>query len=86
MRFALQIKERQIEWARVAAKSQFLEEKRPWVLRQRFKAENLFDSSWMGLIDGREHRWFRALNSSQAFAVNLFGPVASGLPPNGARL
>jgi restriction endonuclease-like protein len=24
-----------------------------------------------------EHRWFRALNSSQAFAVNLFGPVAS---------
>jgi hypothetical protein len=30
----------------------------------------------MKLIHGRGHRWFRALNSSQAFAVNLFGPVA----------
>ena len=49
MRFAGQIKERQIEWARVAAKSQFLEEKRPWVLRQRFNAENLFDPSWTSI-------------------------------------
>jgi hypothetical protein len=38
MRFALHIKARPIEWARLAAKSQFLEKKRPWVLRDRFKA------------------------------------------------
>jgi hypothetical protein len=78
MRFAQQIKERQIEWARLAGKGQFLEEKREWVFRKGFEAENLFDPSWMRLIDRRkQHRWFRALNSSQAFAINLFGPVAS---------
>ena len=46
-------------------------------LQHRLRQENLFDPSWMKLIHGREHRWFRALNSSQAFAVNLFGPVAT---------
>jgi len=78
MRFALQIKGQQIEWARLAGKGQFLEEKREWVLRKGFEGENLFNPSWMRLIDRRKrHRLFRALNSSQAFAVNLFGPVAS---------
>jgi len=78
MLFAQQFKERQIEWARLAGKGQFLEEKRGWVLKNGFEAENLFDPRWMRLIDPRKrHRWFRALNSSQAFAVNLFGPVAS---------
>jgi len=78
MRFAQQMKERQIEWARLAGKGQFLEEKREWVLRKGLEGENLFDPSWVRLIDRpKQHRWFRALNSSKAFAVNLFGLVAS---------
>ena len=72
-RFGRNFIQHQIQWARLAGKSNFLERKPSWVLQHRLRQENLFDPSWMKLIHGREHRWFRALNSSQAFAVNLLG-------------
>ena len=46
-----------------------------WVLKPESRKLNLFDPSWWDLIAGKEHRWARALNSSQCFAVNL---VAGG--------
>jgi hypothetical protein len=77
MNFARKLKDHQIQWAASSGKSGFLETKRNWVFRREEKQENLFDPTWLRLIDRHEHRWFRALNSSQAFAVNLFGPVAT---------
>jgi hypothetical protein len=77
LKFARELKDHQIQWAASSGKSGFLESKPEWVLRIEKKQENLFDPNWLRLIDRHEHRWFRALNSSQAFAVNLFGPLAS---------
>ena len=75
--FARKLKAHQIQWAASSGKSGFLESKPDWVLRRENKQDNLFDPTWLGLINRHEHRWFRALNSSQAFGVNLFGPVAA---------
>ncbi|MDH3473072.1 MAG: hypothetical protein OEM59_05225 [Rhodospirillales bacterium] len=36
----------------------------------------MFDPAWWRFIAGQEHRWARAPNSSQCFAVNLFAPAA----------
>lgn len=45
------------------------------VLRREHQALNLYDRRWWRHIEGKAHRWARALNSSQCFAVNLFGPL-----------
>lgn len=47
-----------------------------WVLKREFEKSNLFDPDWWPYIEGNEHRWVRALNSSQCFAVNLIAPLA----------
>ena len=47
-----------------------------WVLKQHHRKKNLFDPGWWEYIQGSEHRWARALNSSQCFGVNLFSPLA----------
>jgi len=44
-----------------------------WVLRDR--RDNYFESAWAAWLDGKAHLWGHALNSSQAFAINLFGPA-----------
>ena len=46
-----------------------------WVLKRAHQRQNLFRPDWWEFIAGREHKWARALNSSQCFAVNLFGPL-----------
>jgi hypothetical protein len=50
-----------------------------WVLRKEHRERNLYDPQWWRYISGLEHRWARALNSSQCFAVNLFGPLTDNL-------
>ncbi len=45
------------------------------VLKPEHRKKNLFNPAWWHLIEGAEHRWARALNSSQCFAVNLFAPA-----------
>ncbi len=46
-----------------------------WVLKRAHQRQNLFRPDWWEFIAGREHKWARALNSSECFAVNLFGPL-----------
>jgi hypothetical protein len=76
MPFAKELRVNQIRWATESGKADYLEDKPNWVLRGDNKGQNLYEPQWLHFIKGREHRWFRALNSSQAFAVNLFGPLA----------
>ena len=48
----------------------------PWVLHPSLAALNYFGSQpWFLLVADKPHLWSHALNSSQAFAVNLFGPA-----------
>jgi hypothetical protein len=48
----------------------------PWVLDRPSSALNYFGGKeWEALLFGKHHKWGHALNSSQAFAVNLFGPA-----------
>lgn len=48
----------------------------PWVLNWPLRAHNYFgDQEWYELVAGKLHHWGHALNSSQAFAVNLFAPA-----------
>jgi hypothetical protein len=46
-----------------------------WVLKKDAAKHNGFDTEWWAHIAPRVHRWGRALNSSQAFALNLFAPA-----------
>jgi hypothetical protein len=49
-----------------------------WVLDRPVSALNYFGGKeWEALLFGKHHKWAHALNSSQAFAVNLFGPAHS---------
>lgn len=48
-----------------------------WVLKAQHRRRNLFRPQWWRFIEGAEHRWARALNSSQCFGVNLFAPLAT---------
>ena len=80
--FAGRMKDHQVKWAREdgSIPEDYLEVRhgRPsWVLKQQYRRENLYQPEWWGRIVGHEHRWARALNSSQCFAVNLFGPAAT---------
>src|SRR6185503_2385705 len=78
--FAQQMKEHQIIWAGRNGLDHLLEKRNDtqpsWVLKKEHKKRNLQDSTWWTHIEGREHLWSRALNSSQCFGVNLFGPLA----------
>jgi len=80
------LKDHQIAWAHEAGIDDEQREtagNRPWVLKPEFKSRNLYDQRWWRHIVGKEHRWARALTSSQCFAVNLFGPLAES--PRTAR-
>lgn len=47
-----------------------------WVLHPSVGALNCFGrQEWFALVADKLHQWGHALNSSQAFAVNLFGPA-----------
>jgi len=78
--FAQRMKEHQIIWAGKNGLDQLLEKRNDtqpsWVLKKEHKKRNLQDATWWKHIEGREHLWSRALNSSQCFGVNLFGPLA----------
>lgn len=47
-----------------------------WLLTPEYRKLNLFRPDWWDYIAHAEHRWSRALNSSQCFAVNIFAPLA----------
>jgi len=78
--FAERMKEHQIAWASKNGLTHLLETRNDtqpsWVLKQEHKNRNLQDPTWWKHIESHEHLWARALNSSQCFGVNLFGPLA----------
>lgn len=78
--FAIAMRDRQLAWAlRGGIPVDSLEERHgkvSWVLKSECQKRNLFRPEWWCYIAGKEHRWARALNSSQCFAVNIFAPLA----------
>ena len=78
--FAERMKEHQTSWASKNGLNHLLEPRHDsqpsWVLKKEHKKRNLQDATWWKHIEGHEHLWARALNSSQCFGVNLFGPLA----------
>jgi hypothetical protein len=76
--FADTLKRLQAVWAQRSGLGAYVEwsHGRPWVLAEEHRKRNLHREEWWRHIEGREHRWARALNSSQCFAVNLFAPLA----------
>jgi hypothetical protein len=46
------------------------------VLKREYRKLNVFRPDWWDYVAHAEHRWSRALNSSQCFAVNIFAPLA----------
>jgi hypothetical protein len=75
--FQDRLKEQQAAWADANGLRALTEadQGRSWVLAHAHQTRNLFDPTWWVHIEGKEHRWARALNSSQCFAVNLFAPM-----------
>jgi hypothetical protein len=77
---ATSMRHRQLSWAlEGGVPAAALEERRgkaSWVLKREYQKLNLFRPAWWDHITGAEHRWARALNSSQCFAVNIFAPLA----------
>ncbi len=73
--FAERLKHHLENWARDL--EQFRDDgDHPWVLDRSVSALNYFGGrDWEALLSGQLHKWGHALNSSQAFAVNLFGPA-----------
>jgi hypothetical protein len=73
------MKHHQAEWARANgfATDWFDDRHGPpsWVLKGTHQKRNMYRPEWWCHIVGREHRWSRALNSSQCFAVNVFAPL-----------
>jgi hypothetical protein len=73
------MRNRQLAWALAGGIPREALEKRhgklSWILEFEQRKRNLFRPSWWDYIKGFEHRWARALNSSQCFAVNLFAPL-----------
>lgn len=78
--FAIEMRKHQLQWAlddpdrRSALRDRKGE--LSWVLQEQHKKLNMFQSDWWKHIEGSEHRWAAALNSSQCFGINLFGPLA----------
>jgi hypothetical protein len=86
-RFAAALKEHLSRWADEQGLAPLIEHgrrRRSWVLAAEHQHRNVFRPEWWRFIDGRAHRWARALNSSQCFAVNLFGPLADDEAAAGA--
>lgn len=78
--FARNFRSRQVAWAKatgISGEHREGDRGRPWVLRPETRTRNLFCPEWWDHISGREHRWARALTSSQCFAVNLFAPLVA---------
>jgi hypothetical protein len=79
MNFAEQEKAKQRAWAeRQPGMVELLDNRhgtKTWVLREDSAAHNAYRREWWRQVARRAHRWGRALNSSQAFALNLFGPA-----------
>jgi len=78
MGFAESMRERQRKWASDAGLDpRMLDDRweRSWVLRTEHRARNVYRDEWWPYLRGREHRWSRALTSSQCFAVNVFAPL-----------
>jgi len=79
MLFGEYVRQRQLKWALAGnIPADALEErhgKTSWVLKRDQQKQNLFQETWWQYIEGKEHRWARALNSSQCFAVNVFAPM-----------
>jgi hypothetical protein len=74
--FAADMQTRQIAWARtIGIPSSAFEPQWAWVLKRSEMSRNFFRSKWGEYIKRKEHTWARSLNSSQCFAVNLFGPL-----------
>ena len=80
--FAEVLKRHLIAWAKVNGLDEHVESGRgrPWVLAEEQRKRNLHRQEWWRYIQGYEHRWARALNSSQCFAVNLFAALADDAP------
>lgn len=78
--FALEMRDRQLRWAIAAGIPESALEQRSgktsWVLKREHQSLNLFRPEWWTHIAASEHHWARALNSSQCFGLNLFGPLA----------
>jgi hypothetical protein len=84
--FAEMAKIHQVQWANQYGLSPAMrecKEGREWVLTRECRDKNLYRPEWWDYIKGREHRWSRALNSSQCFAVNLFAPLKAN--PSAAK-
>lgn len=81
--FAQRMKDQQISWlrdhgAQYGISLDMLDARhgrKSWVLKYEHRDRSLFLRDWWRHLAGKEHRWARALNSSQCFAVNLFGPL-----------
>ena len=75
VKFAERLKRHLESWARDV--EQFRDDgDHPWVLDRSVSALNYFGGrDWEAVLSGQLHTWGHALNSSQAFAVNLFGPA-----------
>jgi hypothetical protein len=72
------LKDHQVAWAMARGiDAHQTEAKRPWLLRPEHRTSNLWNPAWWSYIAGKEHRWARALTSSQCFAVNLFASLAA---------
>jgi hypothetical protein len=78
--FAVNARKHQLAWARNGGVPVSALELRhgqlSWVLKREHRKLNLFRTAWWEYIAHAEHRWSRALNSSQCFAVNVFAPLA----------
>jgi hypothetical protein len=76
--FADKLKAHMTRWAEAHDLAECVESYtgRTWVLAEVHRVRNLFLEEWWHHIHGFEHRWVRALNSSQCFAVNLFATLA----------
>lgn len=80
--FAEALKRHLCAWARSAGLAEYVESgrSRPWVLEEAHRKRNLYREQWWRHIEGAEHRWARALNSSQCFGVNLFALLVDDPP------
>jgi hypothetical protein len=75
--FALVLRNHLTHWGTQHFEHGWTDGEHGWVLDKALAHRNLFDPAWTAYVEGRRHRWFHALNSSQAFAVNLFAPLAA---------
>lgn len=75
--FAQEMKGYLASWAsKNEISADMVEPRWSWVLKPYFRSKNLYrGDDWWKFIQGKEHLWARALNSSQCFAINLFAPL-----------